>query len=161
MERCIIEEEEVTKKILIWLRRTGWQIVCYDYPQSGTGYTLKPNDSRSKNKGCINPDIVAVNAKSKVCLFFENKNRFYRKDFIKQYTLITDNQYTHAISNLLDGFSVDVIYYGIGLPLAKYTKMAEGCAQLVDFVVGVDAFSEMPKVLYASSPRIFEQFYEE
>ena len=161
MERRIIQEEEVTKKILSWLKRTGWQIVCYDYPQSGTGHTLKPNNSRTKNKGCINPDIVAVNMKSKVCLFFENKNRFYRKDFIKQNSLITDNQYTHAISMLLDDFSVEVIYYGIGLPLDKYTKTAAECAQLVDFVVGVDSLSDKPEVLYASLPIIFDYFNEE
>lgn len=155
MERCVIQEEEVTKNILLWLKRMGWQIVCYDYPQSGTGCSLKPNNSRTKNKGCINPDIVAVNKKSKVCLFFENKNRFYRKDFIKQNALRTDNLYTHAIGKLLEEFSVDVIYYGIGLPLAKYTKIAAECAQLVDFVVGVDPLSETPKVLYTSSSRVF------
>ena len=155
MERRVIQEEEVTKKILSWLKMSGWQIVCYDYPQSGTGYTLKPNNSRTKNRGCITPDIVAVNTKSKVCLFFENKNRFYRKDFIKQNALRTDNQYTHAIGKLLEGFPVDVIYYGIGLPLSKYTKIAAECAPLVDFVVGVDSLSENPKVLYISSSRTF------
>lgn len=151
-----MQEEDVTKSILSWLKKTGWQIVCYDYPQSGTGHTLKPNNSRTKNKGCINPDIVAVNTKTKVCLFFENKNRFYRKDFIKQNTLKVDNQYTHAISKLLDGYSVEAIYYGIGLPFDKYTKTAAECAQLVDFVVGVDSLTNKPTVVYASSESFFE-----
>lgn len=156
-----MQEEDVTKSILSWLKKTGWQIVCYDYPQSGTGHTLKPNNSRTKNKGCINPDIVAVNTKTKVCLFFENKNRFYRKDFIKQNTLKVDNQYTHAISNLLDGYSVEAIYYGIGLPLDKYTKTAAECAQLVDFVIGVDLLQELPKVLYSSLSRSVLDFNDE
>lgn len=151
-----MQEEEVTKKILSWLKRTGWHIVCYDYPQSGMGRTLKPNDSKAKNKGCINPDIVAVNVRSKVCLFFENKNRFYRKDFIKQSLLITDNLYTQAINKLLDGFSVDHIYYGIGLPIGKYTKSAAECTHLVDFIIGVDNVSENPKILYTAHPAVFE-----
>ena len=40
-------EEMVTKSILKWLIQLHWKIVCYDFPQSGTGYFLHPNNSKS------------------------------------------------------------------------------------------------------------------
>ena len=57
-------EENVTKKLLGWLQDNGWDIVCYDFPQSGTGIFLHPNDTLEKNKDSINPDIVAVKEKN-------------------------------------------------------------------------------------------------
>lgn len=64
-----MREEQVTKFILKWLLDTNWEIVCFDFPQSGTGHFLHPNGSTDKNKDTINPDIVAV--KDKYCLFLK------------------------------------------------------------------------------------------
>jgi hypothetical protein len=36
MERRITEEQ-VTKAILDWLEANDWKIICFDFPQSGTG----------------------------------------------------------------------------------------------------------------------------
>ena len=39
----------------------GWYIVCFDFPQSGTGILIHPDSGRSeKNKGSINPDIPSL-----------------------------------------------------------------------------------------------------
>lgn len=155
MARCVIQEEDVTLQILAWLKENKWEIVCYDFPQSGTGYVLKPNGSKSKNKGCITPDIVAVNIQSQVCIFFENKNRYFYKDFVKQNSLITDNQYSQSINKLLENYPVRTIFYGIGMPADKYTKAAIEQSHLVDFVVGVYSQNTTPKVLYSTSREIF------
>ena len=54
-------EEQVTKALLQYLTDNGWHIVCFDFPQSGTGRVLHPNNADGeKNKDSIIPDIVAV-----------------------------------------------------------------------------------------------------
>lgn len=132
-----MNEETVTKCILSWLDQSGWEIVCFDFPQSGTGHFLHPNNAESeKNKGAINPDIVAV--KGSVCLFFEDKDHFYYQDYEKQNALILGDNYSIAISRLLSKYPVKTIFYGVGLPTSKHSKKAQEAEHLVDFVVGVE-----------------------
>lgn len=137
MEGCLMTEETVTKAILKWLIHNSWEIVCFDFPQSGTGKLLHPNDANSeKNKGAINPDIVAV--KGNICLFFENKHIFYYLDFIKQNSLIEGDDYSNAIGELLSRYTVNNIYYGIGLPTIKHSQKSVDASHLVNFIIGVD-----------------------
>ncbi len=143
-----MREEQVTKSILRWLSENRWQIVCFDFPQSGTGVFLHPNGSTEKNKDTINPDIVAV--KGTDGIFFENKDRFYRKDYEKQNKLIMDNPYTDDIQKLLLPYNIQHIYYGIGLPTAAHNKRAVAATGLVDFVIGVNMDYTI-SVLYAAS----------
>lgn len=129
-------EEFVTTSILTLLKEDGWEIVCFDFPQSGTGKMLHPNGKISKNSDTIIPDIVAV--KDEVCLFFENKNRFYKKDYEKCHQLIHNNRYTRAIADLLREYNISHIYYGIGLPTNMHLAAAQRAAELVHFVLGVN-----------------------
>ena len=132
-----MKEEQVTKAILKWLLAHDWEIVCFDFPQSGTGRILHPNGSNDgKNKDGIIPDIVAV--KDKVCIFVENKDRFYYPDYEKQNSLKTNNAYSDAIADLLKGYTVEEIYYGIGLPAAKHEQGSIDAAHLVDFILCVN-----------------------
>lgn len=98
-------EERVTKHILKWLIDDGWEIVCYDFPQSGTGRFLHPNGSVSKNEDAINPDIVAV--RNNICVFFENKDRFYYPDYEKVNRLIETDDYSDAINILLKDYIIN------------------------------------------------------
>ena len=132
-----MREEHVTKALLKWLIGNKWDIICFDFPQSGTGRLLHPNGASEKNKGAINPDIVAV--RNGICLFFENKERFYYPDYEKVNNLIVDNQYTESISLLLSGNNVSKIYYGIGLPVEKHKDKSQKSAGLVDFIIGVSS----------------------
>ena len=130
-------EEQVTKALLQYLTDNGWHIVCFDFPQSGTGKVLHPNNADGeKNKDSIIPDIVAV--KNNISLFFENKDRFYLPDYKKINELIVDNQYTNAIDNLLSDYRIKKIFYGIGLPTEKHKEKSKGSVNLVDFIVGVN-----------------------
>lgn len=132
-----MKEEQVTKAILRWLLSNKWEIICFDFPQSGTGRMLHPNcGNDKKNKDAIIPDIVAV--KDGTCIFSENKNRFYYPDFEKQNLLKTGNDYSNAIVDLLKGHSVDSIFYGIGLPTAKHKHGSSDAAYLVDFIICTD-----------------------
>lgn len=68
-------EEQVTKALLRYLTDNGWHIVCFDFPQSGTGRVLHPDSTDGqKNKDSIIPDIVAV--KNNILLFFETRTGF-------------------------------------------------------------------------------------
>lgn len=130
-------EEQVTKALLRYLTDNGWHIVCFDFPQSGTGRVLHPDSTDGqKNKDSIIPDIVAV--KNNISLFFENKDRFYFPDYKKVNELIGDNRYTKAIDKLLSDYKPDGIFYGIGLPTEKHKEKSKESAHLVDFVLGVN-----------------------
>lgn len=131
-----MREEHVTKALLRWLLDNKWEIVCFDFPQSGTGRLLHPDGISEKNKGAINPDIVAI--RSGVCLFFENKDHFYFPDYEKVHALIVHNEYTSDIAKLLAGRVPNVFYYGIGLPTEKHKKESRASAYLVDFIIGVE-----------------------
>lgn len=130
-------EEQVTKAIMGWLISRGWHIICFDFPQSGTGRPLHPDRSGGeKNKASVIPDIVAV--KGATCVFFENKDRFYYPDYKKVNELIVNNRYTEAIARLLCGYAVNDIFYGIGLPADKHEKRSREASDLVDFIIGVE-----------------------
>ena len=49
MERRLTEEQ-ATKAILDWLEENGWKIICFDFPQSGTGVSLHPNEELRTTK---------------------------------------------------------------------------------------------------------------
>jgi Holliday junction resolvase len=121
MERRITEEQ-VTKAILSWLEANGWEIICFDFPQSGTGVSLHPNQElrTTKNKGAIIPDIVAI--KNGVVLFFENKDRFVLTDYIKVQELKQTTDYTASIVKFLADFNYSKIFYGVGLAYTDKTE---------------------------------------
>lgn len=130
-----MKEEQVTKHILKSLIDGGWEIVCFDFPQSGTGKVLHPNERSSKTDKVLIPDIVAV--KGCVAVFFENKDRYYYLDYVKQNSLITGSSYSDDITALLSEFAIESIYYGIGLPVDKHKKGSVKSAHLVDFIACV------------------------
>lgn len=133
-------EEQVTKRILSMLTASGWYIIAYDFPQSGSGKLLLPDKGDMKNKGGIIPDIVTV--KGSTCLYFENKDRVVFNDFQKVSELINNNRYSKAISTLLSthnvGHRVENVFYGVGFPSVKWNKKASDNTSLVDFIIGVD-----------------------
>lgn len=137
--RLIMREERVTINILNWLEENGWQIVCYDFPQSGTGILLHPNgdDRTEKNKGGIIPDIIAV--KEDIAVFFENKDRFYQPDFDKLFEIKTENNFSDSLSQLLSGFGISKMVYGIGIPEEKkHLEKSKTQLDKIDFLITTD-----------------------
>ncbi len=135
MERRITEEQ-VTKAILNWLETNGWEIICFDFPQSGTGVSLHPNQDlrTTKNKGAFIPDIVAI--KNGVVLFFENKDRFVLTDFIKVQELKQTTDYTASIEKFLADFNYSKIFYGVGLAHTDKTELRTNeHLEKIDFAV--------------------------
>lgn len=133
MERRITEEH-ITKQLLHWLETNNWEIISFDFPQSGTGVFIHPNDTSSKNCASFIPDIVAI--RNGVVAFFENKDRFVHSDFLKVNNLKHTNDYSNDINKLLNTHSYTNIYYGVGIPYTdrNLQKTVEN-SELVDFAV--------------------------
>lgn len=141
-----MREEDVTKKLIRYLKNNEWEIISFDFPQSGTGIMILPdNNISSKNKEAIIPDIIAY--KNKVCVFFENKDKLVRSDFEKTNNLICDNKYTKNINKILVRYEVKNIYYGIGLPYNVKTENIKKYSQLVDFVLKIYENETIEKVI--------------
>jgi hypothetical protein len=132
-----MREERVTINILNWLERNDWIIVCYDFPQSGTGVLLHPNSDENrttKNKGGIIPDILAT--RNSVALFFENKDRFVLSDFEKLKEIKTLRNYSNSLNAILADFNVTSIYYGVGVPaIEKHIKKSLENIDGIDFLI--------------------------
>jgi len=133
-----LTEEQITKTIISWLTKLGWKLLCFDFPQSGTGISLHPNTElrTTKNRGAIIPDVVAI--KDKVVVFFENKDRFVLEDFVKVDELKQTTDYSIAIQKLLKGLKYSKIYYGVGLPDTTHTEnMTQENLTKIDFAIFV------------------------
>lgn len=113
MERRLTEEQ-TTKSIIRWLINNGWEIIAFDFPQSGTGRCLHPKNTDSKTEGIWIPDIIAY--KNTKLLFFENKDRCVLKDFEKVSNLKSTDAYLDAINEITRGYGYTNIFYGIGFP---------------------------------------------
>ena len=139
-----MREENVTKNILQWLQNNNWEIVCFDFPQSGTGVLLHLNsiNRTEKNKGGIIPDIIAV--RNNVALFFENKDRFYQPDFDKLFEIKTELTYSDSLDLLLSDHNIKTILYGIGI--AAIDKEIEKCKLnlgKIDFLISTNEKKEI------------------
>lgn len=126
--------------LLGWLEELGWEIIGFDFPQSGTGIVLHPDQSArltgTKNNGAIIPDIIA--RKNGRVLFFENKDRFVAADFEKMSSLKNSGSHSQAIHRLTGPEMT--CFFGIGLPLIATLPVGLPLHLAnVDFVVGLDA----------------------
>ena len=127
-------EEKVTKSIISYLMDHGWKIVSFDFPQSGTGRSLHPSGSVSKNSGVLIPDVVAV--KDGMSIYMENKDRYYPEDFIKVNDVLQTKMYAESFLRVLS-VNQDTMFGGIGMPAASCESIAEEMKNLVDFVLRV------------------------
>lgn len=111
----MLTEENITMNILDYLEKNGWIILCFDYPQSGTGIYFKNESSSSeKNKNSINPDIIAT--KNNISLYFENKSYYSQHDIDLIRRLKKANNYRRSIDKKLKKTKDTIFYYGVGLP---------------------------------------------
>jgi hypothetical protein len=140
-----MKEERVTINILNWLENNGWKIICYDFPQSGTGILLHPNSEEhrtTKNKGGIIPDILA--ARNSVALYFENKDRFVLSDFEKIIEIKTSNIFSNSLNTILSDFNVTNVFYGIGIPaIEKYIIKSLEKIDGIDFLISTNENGEV------------------
>lgn len=141
-----MNEEFVTKSIIRYLKRNGWNIFAFDYPQSGTGFLIHPNDRLSKNKESLIPDIIA-NKDSK-CIIMENKSYYCSDDFTKLNELKTSDIYSNDLNNLINRIGCNEILYDVGVPdNVNIMNKPQNILNLVDFLVTVNGNKECKKYL--------------
>ena len=136
-----MREEKVTINLLNWLESEGWSIICYDFPQSGTGLMIHPNcntNHNEKNKGGIIPYIIAI--KNSIAVYFENKDRFVKSDFDKLKEIKLFGNYSDGLNDLLKKYRITKIYYGIGIPsFAKEIDKSKEHLDDIDFLLSTDS----------------------
>ena len=95
-------EELVTIRIIEILKNMGWNIISYDFPQSGTGLVIHPNNIedvvKKGNDGTWIPDIIAT--KGKELIFLENKVNFSDSDSLKISKIKKTGIYEDGINKL-------------------------------------------------------------
>lgn len=129
-----LTEEDVTKNVLSALLKLEWSIICFDFPQSGTGKQLHPNGAKSKTEGIWIPDIVAL--KNKTILCFENKDHFEQSDVRKLNDIKTTDRYSDALCRLLNGKEFNKVVYGIALPWSTNNEgRAKESLEMIDFAI--------------------------
>lgn len=127
-------EENVTKAILNYLIERDWKILSFDFPQSGTGRSLHPRGSSSKNDRVLIPDVVAV--KGGVSIYLENKDHHFHEDFRKVHSVLEDGLYAEAFRDVL-GVDFGSLRGGVGLPASCCDLISDAERSLVDFVLVV------------------------
>lgn len=132
-----MREEFVTKSILSWLEDSGWTIISFDFPQSGTGRRLVPDSAASSNKnlGVIIPDVIA--SKGDCYLFLENKDHYSLADINKLEAIKFGRAYSISLKEIvpLNG----QILIGVGFPnIPSIISQALIHEDLLDYVLGVD-----------------------
>jgi len=131
-----ISEEFVTKSIMKYLQEEKYEIISFDFPQSGTGHVLHPNSHDNKNYGAIIPDIIAK--KSYICIIMENKDRYIASDFEKLTMLRDGNKYSQGLIKLKEKIKVKSYFFGAGIPFVKeeIAKALNNCDK-IDFLIAV------------------------
>ena len=132
-----MNEEFITLNLVRFLKDKNWKILAYDFPQSGTGLTFHPNNREfaSKNKGMINPDIIAY--KNNTLLFFENKVDFFKPD-IQKLELLKEGNYSDSLDNKLPDYSKSDCLIAVGLYLSKKNIVKLESELVLDFFFTVD-----------------------
>lgn len=152
-----MKEEEVTERILRFLRENSFSIFSYDFPQSGTGYVIRPNQddvtSSHKNLNIWIPDIIAFKGES--LLFFENKNYYSQGDIQKLKEIKSENYYSDKIESLLSKTGTKEHFILLGYPLSSLSQ--EVLPPWIDGEFRVDDLNDKIEVLI-NNPRLSENF---
>lgn len=110
-----MNEEFVTDNLIDYLRERGWDILSFDYPESGTGVVLHLNskENHSKNQNSIIPDIIAN--KEEKLLVMENKTYYSRKDLDKL-NKVKDGGLEDSLKRNFPKTNWETVITGVGCP---------------------------------------------
>lgn len=108
-----MREETITINFVRELKTNSWTIIAFDFPQSGTGMVLHPNDSMSKIEDSYIPDVIAY--KNGTGIITENKTHYSEYDIEKLIKLKETNIYSNAIKMAFNNYYVSKILYGVVL----------------------------------------------
>lgn len=130
-----MKEEAITLAVVKFLRAHGFEIIAFDYPGSGSGLRLSPDNRSSKNNGII-PDVIAF--RGDCLIIIESKPTFVLEDVNKLQPLRNGVDYATSLQRLLHLSDTQSIYYGIcfehtDLEITKAKKYSNQ----IDFILTV------------------------
>lgn len=155
MER--LSEESITKFLLDYLKSNGFEIFAYDFPQSGTGYSIRPDAEKIGHKNLKNwiPDIIAI--KNNALIFFENKDHNSSSDKRKINEIVSGEAYKNSISRLMARTNAKQYFIIIGMPFV-FLNSDESLSFGVDAEFGCDLI--LNKVEIKSKNKDFMQLFD-
>jgi len=109
----MIREETITIRLVQGLKRADWRIIAFDFPGSGTGIDLHPNNENHKTKGIYRPDLIAY--KQGIGIVTENKVEYDDYDICKLIDMRETGNYSAALTRAFNGLRVEQVQFGVVL----------------------------------------------
>lgn len=132
-----MKEEAITLAVVNFLKSKGFVIIAFDYPGSGSGLRLSPEERGSKNNGMI-PDIIACCGA--ILIIIESKPTFVLDDVNKLQPLRDGTDYFKALQRLMQLSNTHVILYGVCFEHNdRQNAKANNYKDKLDFVLTVSA----------------------
>lgn len=133
-ERLNMREERITINLLRKLSKNDWEILSFDFPQSGTGKILHPDNAA---EGDVIPDIIAY--KNQNLIIMENKLNYSEDDIKKLIKMKTTNIYFDSVNDLLEDRVVINYYFGVALKNSSRNKnKLSSVGDAIDFSILYD-----------------------
>ncbi len=127
----MMDEEHVTEAIEAYLRSSGWSIFAVDYPTSGSGLRIHPNDrlEGTKHAGSVVPDVVAY--RKNRLLIVENKPYFDTND-AEKLARISAGTYDRSLEARVYATEFDEIVTALGFPAAYESEIQYDSVDTLD-----------------------------
>jgi len=133
-----MNEEQVTEVAEEYLEGKGWTMFAVDYPTSGSGLRLHPNDREdgTKHSGSIVPDIVAY--RGETLLIVESKPYFDRND-AEKLAEIAEGRYSESLERRVYSTEVAEIETALAFPKEHQSAVREELLDKVDYLLLVES----------------------
>lgn len=132
-----MKEEKVTLAIIEFLKAADWEILSFDYPQSGTGVTIHPANRQmgAKRENTITPDIIALKIDNLIVM--ENKVYFSAED-VKKLRKVKKGVFTRSLRYNFPDINWQKIWVGLGISdKDKELRKALANQPVFDFLLSV------------------------
>lgn len=129
-----MNEEQVTEAAEEYLEAEGWTMFAVDYPTSGSGLRLHPNDREAgtKHSGSIVPDIVAY--REDTVLIVESKPYFDRDD-AEKLAEIANGRFSNSLEKRLYSTDVNEVDTALAFPKDDQHAVEEELLEEVDYLL--------------------------
>ncbi|QWC19186.1 hypothetical protein [Halorubrum sp. 2020YC2] len=135
-----MNEEQVTEAVEEYLEREGWTMFAVDYPTSGSGLRLHPNDREAgtKHSGSIVPDIVAH--RDGTVLIVECKPHFDRHD-ARKLDEVAEGRYSDSLERRVYSTDVREVATALAFPKSDESSVEPELLSQIDslLLVGDDS----------------------
>lgn len=133
-----MDEERVTEAIEEHLEAEGWTMFAVDYPTSGSGLRLHPNDREegTKHAGSIVPDVVAY--RGTTVLVAESKPYFDPAD-ARKLGAIARGKYSESLRRRVYATDIGTVRTALAFPAENRDAVVSDLLDGVDSLLLVEA----------------------